>query len=59
MIDRLKEDNYKAKQLAERLAAIEGLFINLKDVQTNIISVAIDHSEMDADKLISDLREKE
>ncbi|WP_339254339.1 GntG family PLP-dependent aldolase [Sporosarcina sp. FSL W8-0480] len=58
MIDRLKEDNYKAKQLAERLAAIEGLFINLKDVQTNIISVAIDHSEMDADKLISDLREK-
>ncbi|WP_262176685.1 threonine aldolase family protein [Saccharococcus sp. Marseille-Q5394] len=58
MIDRLKEDNDRAKRLAEKLSTIEGLIINLKDVQTNIISVDIRHCEMDAEQLISFLKEK-
>ncbi|MFC6116731.1 beta-eliminating lyase-related protein [Sporosarcina thermotolerans] len=58
MIERLKDDNDKAKQLAEKLSSIEGLFINLIDVPTNIISVTIHHNEMDADKLINELRGK-
>lgn len=58
MIDRLKEDNDRAKRLAEELYTIEGLSLNMNDVQTNIISVDIRHSNMDAGQLIDKLKDR-
>ena len=37
MVDRLKEDHDNAKALAEGLARIRGIFIDLETVQTNIV----------------------
>jgi len=41
MIDRLPEDHARARTLAERLAAIPGVTIDLETVQTNIIVFTI------------------
>ncbi|WP_224076111.1 threonine aldolase family protein [Planococcus chinensis] len=59
MIDRLKEDNQKAYQLAKKLSAVEGIHINLDNVQTNIIAVNITKEDIDADKFIELLKEKQ
>lgn len=58
MIDRLKEDNQKACQLAKKLTAVEGININLDNVQTNIIAVDITKEDLDADNFIELLKEK-
>lgn len=58
MIDRLKEDNQKAYQLAKKLTTVEGINIKLDNVQTNIIAVDITKEGMDADKFIELLKEK-
>ncbi|WP_019415800.1 GntG family PLP-dependent aldolase [Paenisporosarcina sp. TG20] len=58
MIDRLIDDNKKAYKFAQKLSIIEGITINMKNVQTNIISLNITREEMDAEKLTSLLKEK-
>lgn len=58
MLGRLKEDNNRARELAKRLAGIDGISINAENVQTNIISAEIRHHDMDAELIINRLREK-
>jgi len=59
MIDRLKEDNNRAYELAKKLSVIEGISININNVQTNIISMVITKENMIADELITCLQEKQ
>lgn len=55
MIERLKEDNERAKKLAKHLSEIDGLYIKLDDVQTNIVSPHITKEGWSADKLVEHL----
>ena len=45
MVDRLAEDHANARALAEALAAMPGLAVDLGSVQTNIVIVRIDRGE--------------
>jgi threonine aldolase len=42
MVDRLAEDHANARALAERLARIPGLVVDLASVQTNIVIFAVE-----------------
>jgi threonine aldolase len=56
MVDRLKEDHANARTLAEGLARIPGVSINLDTVQTNIVRYGIAGLGMDASQFVSKLR---
>jgi threonine aldolase len=56
MVDRLKEDHENARVLAEGLARIPGVSINLKTVQTNIVRYDIAGLGMDSTQYVSKLR---
>ncbi|MEE8224453.1 MAG: low-specificity L-threonine aldolase [candidate division NC10 bacterium] len=58
MVDRLGEDHENARLLAEGLAQIEGIEIDLKRVQTNIVIFAVRHHNITASMLTQRLREK-
>jgi threonine aldolase len=58
MVDRLEEDHRNAKLLAEGLAKIEGLFIDLRRVQTNIVLVDVSRLGIDANMFIEKLKER-
>lgn len=58
MVDRLKDDHENARLLAEGLARIEGIEIDLKRVQTNIVIFAVRHPTIDAGRLSRGLREE-
>jgi threonine aldolase len=45
MVDRLADDHAHARRLAEALAALPGLAVDLASVQTNIVIVRIDRGE--------------
>lgn len=53
MIDRLDEDHYRAKIIAEGINSITGLSIDLNTVQTNILRVDITSDSITSDYLIS------
>lgn len=55
MIPQLAADNRRARTLAELLAAIEGVEIDLRTVQTNIVMLRIPESFMSADEFLSRL----
>ena len=55
MIDRLEEDNRRARDLATRFAALPGLRLDLATVQTNIVLVDTTPSGLTADALIERL----
>jgi threonine aldolase len=55
MIPRLKEDHNNAKNLAEGLATLRGIHINLSLVQTNIVTFDVDPSIIDDEEFISKL----
>jgi threonine aldolase len=57
MIDRLREDHENAKFLAEKIAKIEGVKINLGNVQTNIVTFDISASGVTDDFLLLKLKE--
>lgn len=57
MIDRLEEDHKNARALAEGLATINGISINLKNVQTNIIHFDVSGLLVTSGQFISKLRE--
>ena len=57
MVDRLAEDHQNARILAEGLSGIDGIEIDLKRVQTNIVIFAVRHSTVSAAALTERLRE--
>ena len=58
MVDRLREDHENARLLAEGLIGIEGIEIDLKRVQTNIVIFTVRHPKVTAEILTRKLREK-
>lgn len=56
MVDRLREDHDNARLLADGLAQIEGIEIDLKRVQTNIVIFAVKHPTIDTSRLTQRLR---
>ena len=59
MIDRLEEDHRNARRLAEGIAKIDGIQIDLSCVQTNIVCFEISGLGIAADLFISKLKEKD
>ncbi|MFQ5532494.1 MAG: threonine aldolase family protein, partial [Candidatus Methylomirabilales bacterium] len=51
MVDRLREDHDNARLLADGLAQIEGIEIDLKRVQTNIVIFTVKHPTIDTSRL--------
>jgi len=56
MINRLKEDHDNAKFLAQKIAKIEGISLDLKTVQTNMVTFDLSES-IDCDSFLKNLRE--
>ncbi|MFO7173259.1 MAG: low-specificity L-threonine aldolase [Bacillota bacterium] len=55
MVDRLAEDHANARRLAEGIAQIPGLAVDLKTVQTNMVFFDITDSRWDAPRLVAAL----
>ena len=58
MIPRLREDHENARFLAERLAAVPGLGVDLSTVQSNIVNVDVGGLGIDAAAFAGQLRER-
>jgi threonine aldolase len=58
MVDRLAEDHENARRLAEGIARIPGLSIELKRTQTNIVYFDMADKQFDAGKLVTQLAER-
>lgn len=58
MIDRLEEDHRNARHLAEGIAKIDGLQIDLSSVQTNIVCFDVSNLGVNTDFFISKLKKK-
>jgi threonine aldolase len=58
MVDRLAEDHENARRLAEGIARIPGLSIELKRIQTNIVYFDTADKQFDAGKLVTQLAER-
>ncbi len=59
MVDRLAKDHENAQRLAEGIASISGLSIELTKVQTNIIYFELDEDRMSPNELVTELNKKE
>jgi len=57
-VERLVEDHRRARHLAERLAVIDGIHVDLDSVQTNIVVVDIAESGLTVDRCILLLEEE-
>ncbi len=57
MVDRLADDHANARRLAEGIAEISGLSVNLDLVRSNIVFVDIERKEMDSEQLLDRLKE--
>jgi len=57
MIDRLEEDHENARALAEGLAQINGILVELENVQTNIVHFDVSELPVTSDQFASKLRE--
>lgn len=53
MVDRLAEDNARARVLAEHLNALPGVQVDLEATQTNIVNFAIDPALMRVEEMIA------
>lgn len=58
MVDRLREDHENARLLAEGLAALPGIQIDLRKVQTNIVIFSLQRKDLDASGLVLKLGEQ-
>lgn len=58
MIDRLREDHKNAKILAEGLANINGISIDLKSVQTNIVMLDVSGLGLNSEEFVSELKKR-
>jgi threonine aldolase len=56
MIDRLEEDHKNARLLAEGLAKIDGLHLDLRTVQTNIVMCDLDDLGVSAETFVDKLK---
>ena len=59
MVDRLKEDHLNARRLAEGIAKIDGIHIDLSCVQTNMVYFNIGDLGITANFFISKLKEED
>ncbi len=57
-MDRLAEDHQNAKRLAEGIARIPGLSIELNRIQTNIVYFDMADEQFDAGTLVTQLAER-
>lgn len=58
MVDRLREDHYNAKTLAEGLSKFKGISINLKAIQTNIVVFDISGLGITSEQFIGLIKKK-
>jgi threonine aldolase len=58
MVDRLEDDHRNARRLAEGLAGIEGINVDLKTVQTNIIMFDVNGLGVGAGNFVNRLKER-
>lgn len=58
MVDRLKEDHTRAKQLAEAISFLPGIQLNPKDVETDIVIFGFDHPVLSIDGFLDNLKKK-
>jgi threonine aldolase len=58
MVDRLGEDHAHARCLAEHLAAVPGVTVDLATVQTNMVRFSVAPSGLEAATLVARLRER-
>jgi len=58
MVDRLAEDHLNARLLAEGLNEIEGLSVDMRCVQTNLVYFHVDSKKMTPSELVARLREQ-
>jgi threonine aldolase len=58
IVDRLSEDHKRARRLAEALAEIPGIEINLGSIQTNIVWFNVKNFNLAADEFVSHLSER-
>ncbi len=58
MIDRLEDDHKNARLLAEGLAKIEGIAVDLKAVQTNMVNLDVGGLGIEAAEFVNRLRER-
>jgi threonine aldolase len=59
MVARLADDHAHARLLAEGLAELPGIRLDLKRVQTNIVIFALDHPRLTPAVLVEELRRRE
>jgi threonine aldolase len=52
MVDRLREDHANARLLAEGLAKLPGITVDLRSVQTNIVVFGLERKDLDAQGLV-------
>jgi threonine aldolase len=57
MIDRLEDDHYNARLLAEGLSKMEGIKVDMKTVQTNMAMFDVDGLGVKADIFVKELKE--
>lgn len=58
MVDRLEEDHRNAKRLAEAIAKVEGISVDLRRVQTNMVLLDTSGLKVDDKVILSKLKEK-
>ena len=57
MIDRLKEDNDRAKRLASAIASMPGIWLDPAKIETNIVIFGFDHPKFSIPKFLAKLKE--
>jgi threonine aldolase len=58
MIDRLKEDNARAKRLASAIASIPGIQLDPAKVETNIVIFGFDHPKYSIKEFLAKMKEQ-
>jgi threonine aldolase len=58
MVERLKEDNARAKKLASSIAGLPGIRLDPNLIQTNIVIFGLDHPEISVSAFLARLKEK-
>jgi threonine aldolase len=58
MVDRLQEDNNNAKLLAKGLDKLDGISINMKTIQTNMVKFGVSGLGVTSEQFISKLKEE-
>lgn len=58
MVDRLREDHENAKRLAQKIATLPGVKLNVEHVQTNIVTFELDPAKISVDVFLQRLKER-